>query len=116
MCFYCEVRIVELLLLSENKDTTSEIVSQSTTSDTRVGNTSDAIVARLYHTPKNFPVSRYLYDHAISGQEKCPDRRCHKMCMVTLGMSRCHAQSTTSDARVGNTSDARVCLSVFVYV
>ena len=43
-------------------------------------------------------------------------QRCHKMCMVALGMSRCHAQSTTSDARVGNTSDARVCLYVFVYV
>ena len=38
------------------------------------------------------------------------------MCMVTLGMSRCHDRSTTSDARVGNTSDARVCLYVFVYV
>ena len=38
------------------------------------------------------------------------------MCMVTLGMSRCHARSTTSDARMGNTSDTRVCLYVFVYV
>ena len=38
------------------------------------------------------------------------------MCMVTLGMSRCHARSITSDTRVGNTSDARVCLYVFVYV
>ena len=27
MRFYCEVRVVELLLLSENKDTTSKIVS-----------------------------------------------------------------------------------------
>ena len=27
MHFYCEVRVVELLLLSENMDTTSEIVS-----------------------------------------------------------------------------------------
>ena len=33
---------------------------------------------------------------------------CCKMCMVTSGMSRCHARSTTSDARMGNTSDARV--------
>ena len=38
------------------------------------------------------------------------------MCVVTLGMSRCHARSTTSDARMGNTSDTRVCLYVFVYV
>ena len=36
---------------------------------------------------------------------------CHKMCMVTSGMSRCHARSTTFDARVGNTSDARVARS-----
>ena len=88
--------------------------ARSTTFDARVGNTSDARVARSYH--KNFPVSRYLYDLAISGQEKCPGRHCHKMCMVTLGMSRCHARSTTSYARVCNTSDTRVCLYVFVYV
>ena len=69
-------------------------------------------VARSYH--KNYPVSRYLYDLAISGQEKCPGWCCHKMCMVTSGMSICHAQSTTSDARVGNNSDARVCLYVFM--
>ena len=36
--------------------------------------------------------------------------------ILQLGMSRCHAQSTTTDARVGNTSDTRVCLYVFVYV
>ena len=76
--------------------------ARSTTFDARVGNTSDARVARSYH--KNFPVSQYLYDLAISGQEKCPGRHCRKMCMVTLGMSGCHARSTTSDARVGNTS------------
>ena len=95
-----------------------------------MGNTSDARVARSYH--KNFPVSRYLYDLVISGQEKCECMHvpnvlgvstvvrcvwrvlnwksvlCRKMCMVTSGMTRCHARSTTSDARVGNTSDARV--------
>ena len=38
------------------------------------------------------------------------------MCMVTSGTSICHARSTTSDARVGNISDTRVCLYVFVYV
>ena len=37
---------------------------------------------------------------------------CCKMCMMTSGTSRCHAQITTSDARVGNTSDARVARSL----
>ena len=35
------------------------------------------------------------------------------MCMVTLGMTRCHAQSTTSDARVGSVFVC-VCLCVCV--
>ena len=115
---------------------TSRCHARSTTSDARVGNTSDARVARSYH--KNFPVSRYLYDFAISGQEKCvcmhvPNWKnvlgvsavvrcvwhvphwenvlCCKMCMVTSGTSRCHARSNTSDTRVGNTSDTRVARS-----
>ena len=36
------------------------------------------------------------------------------MCMVTSGTSICHARRTTSDTRVGNTFDARVCWYVFM--
>ena len=85
---------------------TSRCHARTTTSDARVGTTSDASVAGSYH--KNFYVSQYLYDLAIS---QC----CHKMCMVTSGTSRCHAQNTTSDGRLGTTSDEDLHVSQYLY-
>ena len=63
--------------------------ARSTTSDARVGTTSDARVARSYH--KNFHVSPYLYDLAISGQY-------HKVAYISVlrsaatvrGCEHCH--------------------------